>query len=136
MAGERNEICIKEIEQLKSSTKSAHKRLDEFKSLVDLFHDMNRNMATIANETSNQGKQLEAIVGNMIKQGEKIDTIEEKMETKDTVSKLADRVEIVERKSGEEAEKMLKQVKWLLLSLSLTAIFGMVWLAFTKGGAS
>lgn len=136
MAGERNEICIKEIEQLKSSTKSAHKRLDEVKGLIELFHDMNKNVATIANETKNQGKQLEAIVDNMKRQGDKIDTIEEKMETKDTVSKLADRIEIVEQKSGKEAEKMLTQIKWLLLSLSITAIFGLVWLAFTKGGTS
>lgn len=134
MVHEQNPTCIQDFAELKASTKSAHKRLDNIAELIDLVHAMNTNVATIANEAKHQGKQLEAIVETMKEQGKKIDTIEEKMETKETVSKLVNRLEVVEKKAGTDAEKMLKQVKWLLVSLSISAVFGLVWLAFTKGG--
>ena len=79
-------------------------------------------------------EQLKKIVETMERQGEKIDNIEDKMETKETVAKLVDRLEAVEKKSGAEAEKLLTQVKWLRLSLAITAVFGLVWVAITKGG--
>ena len=134
MAHEQNPDCIQAITELKASTKSAHKRLDNISELIDLVHAMNTNIATIALETKHQGEQLKKIVETMEKQGEKIDNIEDKVETKETVSKLVDRLEAVEKKSGVEAEKLLTQVKWLLLSLALTAVFGLVWVAITKGG--
>jgi chromosome segregation ATPase len=134
MVHEQNPDCVQAITELKASTKSAHKRLDNISELIDLVHGMNTNIATIALETKHQGEQLKKIVETMEKQGEKIDNIEDKMETKETVSKLVERLERVENKSGTDAEKMLKQVKWLLISLSITAVFGLVWLAITKGG--
>jgi len=134
MAHEQNPACIQDLTELKASAKSAHKRLDNIAELIEIVHSMNTNVATIALEAKHQGKQLEAIVETMKEQGKKIDTIEEKMETKETVSKLVNRLEAVEKKSGADAEKMLKQVKWLLISLSISAVFGLVWLALTKGG--
>lgn len=116
--------------ELNASTKSAHKRLDNIDKLTELFHDMNINISIIANETQNQGKQLVSIVENMKKQGDKIDLIEEQMETKETVSKLKDRVETIEKKDGVRAEQLLSQIKWLLIGLSITAVFGLVWAKF------
>jgi len=112
---------------LGESTKSAHKRLDNIDSFINLFHEMNSNIAVIANETKHQGEQLSAIVETMKKQGDKIDLIEERMETKETVGKLKDRVDGLEKQDGKKAEQLLSQIKWLLLCLSITAVFGLVW---------
>lgn len=115
---------------LDASTKSAHKRLDELVKLTELFHEMNLSLSIIANETQNQGKQLVNIVENMNRQGAKVELIEEQMETKETVSKLKDRVETIEKKDGVRAEQLLAQIKWLLIWLTITAVFGLLWAKF------
>lgn len=134
MAHEQNPTCIQELAELKASTKSAHKRLDNIDELMKLMHQMNTNVATIANETKNQGKQLESIVETMKGQGEKIDAIENQMETKETVKNLIDRIDVIEKKDGKKAEKLLTQIKWLLISLFVTGIFGLLFSLAFEGG--
>lgn len=134
MAHEQNPTCIQELAELKASTKSAHKRLDNIDELMKLMHQMNTNVATIANETKNQGKQLESIVETMKGQGEKIDAIENQMETKETVKNLIDRIDVIEKKDGKKAEKLLTQIKWLLISLFVTGVFGLLFSLAFEGG--
>jgi hypothetical protein len=44
------------------------------------------------------------------------------METKETVARLHIRIDEVEKKDGKQAEKQLRQVKWLIIS-TLTLYF-------------
>jgi len=102
------------LAELEASAKSAHKRLDNIDRLVETFQNMNLNIALIAQETKSQGEQLSEIVGTMKKQGEKIDTIEQRVTT-------------VESKPDKEAAETLKKIKWLLITLIISAVFGVLW---------
>jgi hypothetical protein len=102
------------LAELEASAKSAHKRIDNIDRLVETFQSMNTSVMLIAHETKNQGEQLSKIVCNMEKQGVQIDIIE-------------NRVIAVESKPGQEAAETLKKIKWLLITLIISAVFGVLW---------
>jgi len=117
----------KMLTEIDSRSRSNTKRLDNIDKLVDVVQGMNINVAVIAEQTKQQGEELRILVKTLKTHEEKIDIIEDKMETKDTVARLHERVDELEMKDGKNAEKMLKQIRWLLISLSVTAVFYLMW---------
>ncbi len=115
------------ITEIDSRSRSNTKRLDNIDKLVDVVHEMNSNIRVIAEQTRQQGEELKTLVDTLKVHEEKIDNIEEKMETKESVSRLHERVDELEMKDGKNAEKMINQVRWLLVSLTIGSVFYLIW---------
>jgi hypothetical protein len=79
-----------------------------------------------------QGESLDTLVTAIQKHEDRFDNIEIKMGTKDTIVRLHERVDELEKKDGQKAEKLLGQIKWLLVSLIITGVFGIVWTLVTN----
>ena len=126
---QENKECIIKFTELKSRVDAQAEKIDDLKEMIGVIHEMNQNIAVIANETKNQGKQLDQLFGVIEIQGNEIQQIKDNTETKETVAKLADKVDILEKKDGHEAEKQLKQLKWLVVSTMVLGTMGIVWSA-------
>ena len=126
---QENKECIIKFTELKSRVDAQDEKIDDLKEMIGVIHEMNQNIAVIANETKNQGKQLDQLFGVIEIQGNEIQQIKDNTETKETVAKLADKVDILEKKDGHEAEKQLKQLKWLVVSTMVLGTMGIVWSA-------
>ena len=113
---------IKLLAEVDSLSKNNEKRLNNIDKLIVVVQETNKNVAVIAEQILQQGKQIEKLVNGMNVQGDKIVTIEKEMETKETVARLHTRIDEVEKKDGKQAEKQLRQVKWLIIS-TLTLYF-------------
>jgi uncharacterized protein YhaN len=118
---------IQALAEIDARSRSNSHRLDDLKKIIDIVYDMNKNIALIAEQSKNQGEQLKELVNTLKKHEEKIDEISDKMETKESVKRLSGRIEDLEKKDGDKAEKLLGQVKWLLISLMFTAGFYLIW---------
>lgn len=110
------------ITAAEASTASAHHRIDELKGFRDEFHLMNTNVAVLV-------ESVKSIAETLVRHEEDIAGIKETMETKDSVARLheryddmSERLDTVEKKDGVEAEKQLKQLKWLIVSTIVGAI--------------
>jgi DNA repair ATPase RecN len=108
------------LTEVEASTSSSHKRMDNLEEFKDLMHEMNLNVGVIA-------EQIKNMAGTLLRHEDAIEDIQAKMETKDTVSRLHERVDELEMKDGKEAERQLKQLKWLIISTLLVLIIGFVW---------
>ncbi len=123
---------IKLLADLDARTTSNERRLDNIDKLLVVVNDMNTNVAVIAEQARQQGKELKVLVDTLKTHEQKIDILEDKMGTKETLSKLDERVEILERAPGNKSEKLLEQIKWLLITLMISGIFGISWNFITK----
>lgn len=118
---------IKMISEIDSRSKSNMKRLDNIENLVDVVHEMNSNIRVIAEQIRQQGGELKTLVETLKVHEQKIENIEDKMETKDSVSKLNEQVDELRIKDMKKAEKLFNQIKWLLISLLLSGAFYLIW---------
>lgn len=118
---------IKTIAEIDARSKSNTHRLDNMDKLIDMVYGMNKNIAIIAEQSKAQGEQLRELINTLKTHEIKIEEIDDKMETKDTVKRLHERIEAVEQRDAVKAEKLLNQVKWLLISLFVTGGFYLIW---------
>lgn len=125
---------IKQIQEIDSRSKSNTKRLDNNDRLIETVYEMNKNVAVIAEQTKQQGHELKILVDTLKTHEEKIESIEDKMETKETVSRIYTRLETLENKDGKKAEKLLAQIKWLLITLIIGGVFTILWGSLNLGG--
>ena len=77
---------------------------------------MSTDIKLLANEMAHNSDHMKLLVKSMEKTQEEIDEIKDNMETKGTVQRLHGRIDELEKKDGKEAEKQLKQLKWLIVS--------------------
>ncbi len=82
---------IKIITEIESRSKSNTKRLDAMENLVEAFNKL-------ANSFTSQAKDLSIMVKTLERHEEQIDHIQAKMETKETVSRLHERIDSLEQK--------------------------------------
>jgi DNA repair ATPase RecN len=117
----------KKLVEIDARSRSNTKRIDKAESTIEAIHEMNSNIKVIAEQTRQQGEELRSLVETLKVHEDKIENIEDKMETKDTVARLHERVDDLERKGGRDAEKMLGQIKWLLISLIIAGAGSFIW---------
>ena len=122
-----NTSCLIKFTEIESKLKTHEDKFDDMKEMLNALHEMNQNVAVIANETQHQGKQLQQLFITIEKQGNEIQKIKDNTETKETVAKLADEVEELKMKDGKEAEKQLKQLKWLVISTLILSAMAVLW---------
>lgn len=121
----------KSLERIDASTKSAHLRIDALLKISEAIQSLVIDFNKLASTVEQQGKDLTKIVGSLNKHDERMDNLEERMETKDTVQKLQDRVTDLEQKDGKNAEKLLGQIKWLLITFLVSGALGVIWTFIT-----
>lgn len=94
---EHNEELIRShtslLATIDSRSKSNVKRLDTMEHLVTAIHELSINFTSLLGSVEQQGKDLATMVKTLESHEHKIDNLEEKMETKETVSSLQSRVE-------------------------------------------
>ena len=118
---------IRLIAEVDARSKSNTHRLDNMDKIINMMHGMNSNIAVIAEQTKTQGEQLKELINTLKVHEEKIEDISDKMSTKDSVSRLHGRVDDLEKKDGTNAEKLLNQIKWLIITLLGSAGFYLIW---------
>lgn len=118
---------IRLLAEIDSRSKSNTHRLDNMDKIIDMMHGMNNNIAVIAEQTKTQGGQLRDLINTLKLHEEKIEEISDKMGTKDSVARLHGRVDDLEKKDGSNAEKLLSQIKWLIITLLGSAAFYLIW---------
>lgn len=111
---------IKQIQEIESRSKSNTKRLDSMEKLVESVHNLSMAFTS-------QAKDLSIMVETQKQHEEKIDHIQAKMETKDTVLRLHERIDDLEKKDGKRAEQLINQVRNILVGLITAGIAGVVW---------
>ena len=119
------DFVMKHTRQIAETTSLANNnkiRLDNIDKLVEVVNGMNVNISIIAEQIKQQGSQLKELINTLKTHEEKIEVIEDKMETKDTVARLHERIDILETSKGKEAEKQLTQMKWIVFVLLLTSV--------------
>ena len=89
---------VKAIIETSERAKSNTNRLNSMEKLVQSIHDMNTNIALIAREMSGLTE------AHMVTQA-KVEHLEGKMETKDTVATLRERIDDLEKIGGKVAIK-------------------------------
>lgn len=118
---------VKQMASLEASTKSAHHRIDELSKVYAELIKISGTMEKVLIHLDNHGQKIEKIV-------EEVEGVQAIMETKETVSKLDQkitdldqRIDDIERTPGNDAQKLLKQIRWLLLSFVITGIAVLFW---------
>jgi len=104
-------------------SKSNSHRLDNTEKLIDTIHEMNTNVLLIAQEIKHQGETMEQIAEAQKNTQIEVDDIKEKMETKDTVSRLHERVDDLEKVNGKLAIKAWAFIGGLVVSGALGFLF-------------
>lgn len=123
---------IRLIAEIDARSKSNTHRLDNMDKLIEMVHGMNKNVAVIAEQSKIQGEQLKELVQTLKIHEDKIENISDKMGTKDSISRVHQRLDDLEKKDGNKAEKLLGQLKWLIISLLGTAGFYLIWNLITS----
>lgn len=118
------------IVKAEESNKSAHHRIDQMAEQTEAV----TRLAVSVEHVVNQNKE---ILIEMKKQRD--ETTELKLKIAEgvdekTVEKITDRLDVLEKKDGKKAEKLLTQIKWLLISLFVTGIFGLLFSLAFEGG--
>gem|GEM_PF-288011 len=116
---------IKLISDNESRSKSNTKRLDMIERLVDSFN-------SLSNAFTSQAKDLSIMVKTLERHETQIDQIQDRMETKETVLKLHERIDDLEQKDGKRAEQLINQVRNILVGLIVTGLVGLVWTLISK----
>ncbi len=111
---------IRLIADNESRSKSNKLRLDNMEKLVESVHNLSMAFTS-------QAKDLSIMVETQKQHEEKIDHIQAKMETKDTVLRLHERIDDLEKKDGKRAEQLINQVRNILIGLITVGIAGVVW---------
>lgn len=116
---------------VEQSSKSAHHRVDAMAEQTEAVIRLAVSVEHIANQNQEILKEMKVqrdeINELKYKPTEHID--EEVIET------ITDRLDVLEKKDGKNAEKLLSQIKWLLISLFLTGVFGILFSIAFKGGS-
>ena len=105
------------------STKSAHHRLDTIEErteavirlAVSVEHIANQNQE-ILNELKNQREEIIEL------KKKPVESVDE-----ETIEKINGRLDELEKKDGRNAEKLLNQIRWLLIALTVSAAFAFLW---------
>jgi predicted nuclease with TOPRIM domain len=105
-----HEEHVKLIIETNERAKSNTNRLNNMEDLIQSIHGMNTNIALIANE-------MKGLTEAHRETQRKVDHLENKMETKDTVSTLRERIDVLEQAGGKLAIRA-----WLYLGSVIGAI--------------
>jgi len=102
---------IKILAELESRCKSNTTRLNNMDKLVESVHDIVVQITKLVSNVEQQSKDLTIMVHTLERHEEKIDGIEDRMETKDTVSRLHGKIEelhtmVKERDKDKERERL------------------------------
>jgi len=116
---------IEWIATIDSRSKSNKIRLDANEKLVDVFN-------SLSNAFTSQAKDLSIMVKTLERHETQIDQIQERMETKETVLKLHERIDDLEKKDGKRAEELIGQVRNILIVLIVSGIAGLIWLVIAN----
>lgn len=100
---------IKMLADLENSTKSAHKRIDALLSISDSIQKLVIDFTKLVSTVEQQGRDLSVAVGLLTKHDERMDDLEEKMGTKETVSRLHLRLDEVEKEYLAKIESLVKE---------------------------
>lgn len=125
------------LQRLEASTKSAHLRIDAFMSVANSVQELTINFTKLVSSIEQQGRDLTTMVRTLERHENKIESIEDKMETKDTVARLHGKVEEIQEmiRSKEAAEKdskikdfkeMQKYITKILIGVGIGVIASLV----------
>jgi hypothetical protein len=114
-------------------------KVEMLEKIFELTSNLHHTLLGMASDSQkillrleHQGDALDTLVTSIQKHEERFDSIEDKMGTKDTIIRLTDRMDVMEKKDGKNAEKLLGQIKWLLISLMISGVFAIIWGIVTK----
>ena len=116
-----------ELATLKEKVNMLEKIFDLTSNLHNTLIGMASDNQKILLRLEHQGASLDLLVDAIQKHEERFDNIEINMGTKDTIIRIHERVDDLEKKDGKKAEKLLGQIKWLLISIIITGVAGVVW---------
>lgn len=112
-------------------SKSNTKRLDSLDRLTSSIHELTIGFTKLVANVEQQSKDLTIMVKTLESHEHKIDSIEEKMETKETVSRLHGKVEemrkLMDEKDAAQRERKLSEYedmkKFIVKTLVGAAVF-------------
>ena len=116
---------------IEARSKSNTKRLDSLDRLVGSIHELTIGFTKLVVNVEQQSKDLTVMVRTLERHESKIESIEDKMETKDTVSRLHGRVEemkkLMDDREQRQREQKLKEYedmkKFVVKTLIGAAVF-------------
>lgn len=140
------------LAEVQARSKSNTKRINELSKLFDVVHELSLTFTRHVAVIEQQSKDLTRMVQTLETHDQKIESLEEKMETKETVSKLYGKVEELQKliddkenaeqvKKISEYEDMKKFILKILLGAGVLVIGALVMFAvivlmtLTKTGA-
>ena len=134
MAASDEEMVLSHIALLATidaRSKSNTKRLDSLDRLVDSIHELTISFTKLVVNVEQQSRDLTVMVKTLESHERKIESIEDKMETKDTVSILQGRVEemkkLMDDREQRQREQKLKEYedmkKFVVKTLIGAAVF-------------
>ena len=94
--------------------------VNRHEKVYDILLGMSSTQSQMLHEIKTQGEVLKRVVDD-------VDYLKENSETKATVTELQKEVQNLKEKDGREAEKLLKQLRWLIISLFVSGVAGLVW---------
>jgi hypothetical protein len=120
--GEHDEVMIyshiKQLADLESSTKSAHKRIDALLVISDSIQSLVIDFNKLVSTVEQQGKDITQVVSFFAKQEERVDHMEQQMSDKNTVERLHDRLDLTEKEYKLHLEQVEKTNEGHILLLS------------------
>jgi len=96
---------ITRITKNEERSKSNTHQINEMKPMLDIIHKMNTNIEVMAKEMGHQNTNMDSIMTALIKTQEEVDDIKDRMETKDVVRDVLERVDTLEKIGGNIALK-------------------------------
>lgn len=117
---------VTRITRIEERAKSNTHRIEGVESVIELIHSINTNVEVLAKEMVHQGTSMDTIVKAQIKTQDEVDDIKEKMETKDTVSRLHGRVDDLEKVNGKIAIRAWLFFGGIVITAIVSGLIGYV----------
>jgi hypothetical protein len=129
--------CNMATQAAHSAELATHKtKIEMLEKVFELTSNLHHTLVGIASDNQkmllrleHQGDNLDKLVTAFQQHEDRFDSIEDQMGTKDTIVRIHERVDTLEKKDGKKAEKLLEQIKWLLISIVISGVCALVWAA-------
>jgi len=104
-----------------------NRRVSENHEIIKTIYEINGTLQGLLQAIKQQSDQMNVVIQNAKEQEVKIESIEDKMETKESVARLHAAVQEIKDSRGENSMMFLSKLQWLLISLTVAGVFGIMW---------
>jgi len=115
---------IQRITRTEEMIRQNSEKIKDIEAIVTLIHSINMNVEILAKEMVHQGSIMGSIKDAQVNTQIEVDDIKERMETKDTVYRLHERVDVLEKVNGKLAIRAWLFFGGLITSAVISGLIG------------